>query len=107
GGLLLVYSAGAALGPIIAAPVMEALGPGSLFLFISATRATLSLVIGLRLVAGGEVLVLYRGRYAPSPRTTQSYYELEGAWTEGDGTEGDGTEEGADALKAPGATPPP
>ena len=77
GGLLLVYSAGAALGPLAAAPLMEEFGPGGLFVFISAVLGVFGAVIALRLYFAREPTRQYPGRYAPSPRTTQSVYELE------------------------------
>jgi MFS family permease len=75
--LLLIYSAGAALGPLAAAPLMDRYGPGGLFMFISAVLALLGLVIIGRMLAAGRLIRAYPGRYAPVPRTTQSIYELE------------------------------
>ena len=77
GGLLLVYSAGAALGPLAAAPLMEGFGPGGLFVFISGVLGTFGAVIVVRLFFARGLTRKYPGRYAPSPRTTQSVYELE------------------------------
>ena len=77
GGLLLVYSAGAALGPLAAAPLMEGYGPGGLFVFISGVLAVFALAIAIRLVSTRRLARAFPGRYAPSPRTTQSVYELE------------------------------
>ncbi|MBY8975425.1 MFS transporter [Rhodobacteraceae bacterium NNCM2] len=77
GGLLLVYSIGAAIGPLISAWWMDSFGPGGLFVFISVVLAIFSLIIGWRVVRVRRRVLLYRGRYAPYPRTTQSVYELE------------------------------
>ncbi len=77
GGLLLIYSSGAALGPLAAAPMMERYGPGGLFMFISAVLALFGTVIVYRLLAARRLTRAYPGRYAPVPKTTQSIYELE------------------------------
>jgi MFS family permease len=77
GGLLLIYSSGAALGPLAAAPMMERYGPGGLFMFISAVLALFGIVIIYRLLAARRLTRAYPGRYAPVPKTTQSIYEME------------------------------
>lgn len=77
GGLLLVYSTGAALGPLAAAPMMDAYGPGGLFVFVSAVLGVFGVAILYRLASARRLARAYPGRYAPSPRTTQSIYELE------------------------------
>jgi MFS family permease len=77
GGLLLIYSSGAALGPLAAAPMMERYGPGGLFMFISAVLALFGIVIVYRLLAARRLTRAYPGRYAPVPKTTQSIYEME------------------------------
>lgn len=77
GGLLLLYSIGATLGPLIAAPMMESYGPGALFVFISATLALFGTIIVVRLTLVRRPVRAFPVRYRPSPRTTQSIYELE------------------------------
>ena len=77
GGLLLIYSAGAALGPLAAAPLMDRYGPGGLFMFISAALALFAMVIALRMLAARRLVRAYPVRYAPVPKTTQSVYEME------------------------------
>jgi len=79
GGLLLIYAAGAALGPMLAAPLMERAGPGGLFVFVSGVLGLFALLIGYRLVSAGRLARAYPGRYAPAPRTSQSIYEMESA----------------------------
>jgi MFS family permease len=79
GGLLLVYSAGATLGPLAAAPMMERHGAGGLFVFISAGLGLFGVVIAYRLISVRRQSYAYPGRYAPVPRTTQSIHELESA----------------------------
>lgn len=83
GGLLLVYSLGATIGPLVAAPAMDAFGPGGLFVFISLILAAFGAAIALRLVLAGERIRAFPGRYRPQPRTTQSIYELEEEGTHG------------------------
>lgn len=80
GGLLLTYSAGAALGPLAAAPIMDHTGPGGLFVFVAAVLGLLGVVIAARLAMTGHLRRAHPGRYVPAPRTTQSIYEMEEAW---------------------------
>jgi len=77
GGLLLIYSIGAVIGPLAAAPLMERYGPGGLFMFISAVLAVFGIVIIYRILAVRHLTRAYPGQYAPVPKTTQSIYELE------------------------------
>lgn len=77
GGLLLIYSAGAAIGPLAAAWMMDAGGPGGLFVFISAVLGAFGVVIAIRLSAAWGRRIAHRSPYRPAPRTTQSVYELE------------------------------
>ena len=77
GGLLLIYSVGAAIGPFIAAPVMEIAGAGGLFVFISAALALFALFIAYRLVFGPTRTQPERSPFAPLVKTSQSVFELE------------------------------
>ncbi len=77
-GLLLIYSSGAALGPLAAAPLMDRLGPGGLFVFVSAVLGLFGLLIGYRLIAARRLIRLYPARYRTAMKTTQSIYEIEG-----------------------------
>jgi MFS family permease len=77
GGLLLIYSAGAAIGPLAAAPMMERYGPGGLFMFISALLALFGTVTICRMLVVRRLTRAYPGHYTPVPRTTQSIYEME------------------------------
>ena len=91
-GLILVYAGGAVLGPLIVGPLMDALGPDQLFLFIG-------LLLGLL-----APYFLYRSRqrpvaeedervdFYPVTRTTPSLYSLE----EDDPEGGYGADEGED-----------
>jgi MFS family permease len=77
GGLLLIYSAGAALGPLAAAPLMDRYGPGGLFMFISAVLALFGIVVIVRILAVRRLTRAYPDRYALVTKTTQSIYEME------------------------------
>ncbi len=76
-GLLLVYAAGAVVGPALAGPLMQAFGIGSLFLFMAALLGALALYClyraGLRPVAAAATRVVF----VPVPKTTPSVYALE------------------------------
>ncbi len=77
GGLLLIYAAGAALGPLAAAPLMDLTGPGGVFFFISAVLAAFACVIAWRLRVAWRRDRAYRSAYSWQPRTTQQAYEIE------------------------------
>ena len=77
GGLLLIYAAGAALGPLAAAPLMDRYGPGGLFMFISAVLGLFGIVIICRMLAVQRLTRAYPDRYALVTKTTQSIYEME------------------------------
>ena len=70
GRLVLLYSLGAALGPLLAAGAMTAFGTGGLFLFI-ALCAGLAMTVGLwRQRASEPVPVRYQQDFQVLPRTT-------------------------------------
>jgi MFS family permease len=77
GGLLLIYSAGAALGPLAAAPLMDHYGPGGLFMFLSAALALFAIVVVFRIIAVRRRIRAFPDRYALVTKTTQSIYEME------------------------------
>ena len=76
-GLLLVYAIGAALGPIVAAPLMERGDVGSLFLFIAAALGLLLLYVLYRLSRRRVPAPEDRVEFYPVPKTTPSLYTLE------------------------------
>ncbi|MEM6678090.1 MAG: MFS transporter [Pseudomonadota bacterium] len=76
GGLLLIYSSGAAAGPLVAAAWMEESGAPALFYLISILLALFSLVILYRLAAA-RLVRRYDGQFSLAPRTTQAAYEIE------------------------------
>ncbi len=77
GSLLLIYSTGAAIGPLIAAPIMDGAGSGGLFIFISAVLALFAAFILHRLLWGPAVERALPSPFVPIPKTSQSVYELE------------------------------
>ncbi len=77
GGLLLIYSIGAAIGPTIAAQLIEYSNESGLFVFISAVLAIFATYIVYRLAFGPAYDRLERSPFAPLPKTSQSVFELE------------------------------
>jgi len=76
-GLLLIYSIGAAIGPTIAAQLIEYSDESGLFVFISAILAVFALFIVYRLAFGPVYDRLQRSPFTPLPKTSQSVFELE------------------------------
>ncbi len=76
-GLLLVYSGGAVLGPIVAAPLMQGRGDGALFLLIAALLGGLAVYNLLQLVGGRQPKAVERVDFVPVPKSTQAFYALE------------------------------
>lgn len=77
GGLLLIYSIGAAIGPTVAAQLIEYSDESGLFVFISAILALFAVFILYRLIFGPAYDRLQRSPFAPLPKTSQSVFELE------------------------------
>lgn len=77
GGLLLIYSIGAAIGPTVAAQLIEYSDESGLFVFISAILAVFVIFILYRLIFGPAYDRLERSPFAPLPKTSQSVFELE------------------------------
>ena len=70
GGLVLAYSAGATVGPLIASAVMSVLGAAGLFVFVTGA-AVLVLAFGLwRTLARAPVPTERQGPFQSLPRTT-------------------------------------
>jgi hypothetical protein len=76
-GLLLVFAGGAMLGPMIVGPLMEALGPGQLFLFIGLLLGALAPYFLYRSRQRPVVDEEERVEFVPLLRTTPSLYTLE------------------------------
>ncbi len=76
-GLLLVYAAGAVLGPLGAGPIMDHFGPGGLFLAMAAVLGLLALVVAFRATRRRLIEARERVLFVPVPKTTPSVYNLE------------------------------
>jgi MFS family permease len=76
GGLLLIYSIGAAIGPLTAAQALEYFGPGGLFIHNSAILAVFAVIIILRMLSHLNRRVSPY-RYSLTTKTTQTIYELD------------------------------
>jgi MFS family permease len=77
GGLLLIYSTGAVLGPILAGATMERLGAGALFVVIAILLGLLALYAGYRATRRQVAAVIDRVKFWPVPKSTPTVYELE------------------------------
>ncbi|MEM7171251.1 MAG: MFS transporter [Pseudomonadota bacterium] len=75
--LLLVYGAGAVIGPVAAAPLMEHLGLGLLFIFVSGLLGLLALYSAYRALRRPVADDPDRVEFVPVPRTSPSVYSLE------------------------------
>jgi MFS family permease len=75
--LLLVYAVGAILGPLAVAPLMDAFGLGSLFLFMAAVLGALALFALIRMTMRPIAAEEDRVEFVPMPKTTPSVYSLE------------------------------
>ncbi|HEX9770015.1 MAG TPA: MFS transporter [Kiloniellales bacterium] len=76
-GLLLLYAIGAIAGPSVAAPMMQAYGVGSLFLFIAVILGLLLAYILYRLGRRPIAAPEERVEFYPVPKTSPSVYSLE------------------------------
>ncbi|WP_424139797.1 MFS transporter [Roseomonas chloroacetimidivorans] len=77
GGLVLAYSAGATVGPLIASAVMSALGAAGLFVFVTGA-AVVALAFGLwRMLARAPVPTERQGPFQSLPRTTPTAAPLD------------------------------
>lgn len=75
GRVLLLYGAGAALGPILAGSLMTRLGPASLFVFSAAALGVLGLFVVWRL-RQRDSAVEHPGQFLPMLRTSGAALEL-------------------------------
>jgi MFS family permease len=88
GGLLLAYSAGAVVGPLAAAQIMQAAGVAGPFYFIAAAALGLGLFGVWRATRRPSVPVEEQGPWVALPRTTPMVYELD-PWAEPGQPEGE------------------
>jgi len=77
GGLLLLYAAGAVVGPAIAGQLMGSLGPASLLLFVALVLVLLALFVLWRLLVGRTAPATTHHDYRPVSRTTQESFLLD------------------------------
>lgn len=77
GGLLLIFSIGATIGPLAAALFMENDHPSGLFIFIAMVLGTLGLFVTYRLIFSSRGTEGERVDFVPVPKTSQSVYSLE------------------------------
>ena len=70
GRLLMVYSIGATIGPLLAATLMSIYGPGSFFLFESTVAIFYALFVLVRVVRRPGVAADQREKYVPLPDVT-------------------------------------
>ncbi len=75
--LLLVFAAGAVIGPLAIAPVMESFGIGGLFLAMAVVLGLLAFVIVIRMAVRPMAATETRVEFMPVPKTTPSVYTLE------------------------------
>jgi MFS family permease len=76
-GLLLVYAAGAVIGPLAIGPAMERFGPGGLFLAMAAILGLFALFLLARMFMRPIAAAAQRVEFVPVPKTTPSVYTLE------------------------------
>ncbi len=76
GGLLLLYSLGAALGPLAASLLMAEGNAGGLFVFIAALLLLLALFAAYRLKTGQDARQGERVDFVPVPKTSASVYTI-------------------------------
>lgn len=76
-GLLLLYGAGAIIGPVIATIAMGATGPAALFFYVAAVYAGLSAFGLLRLFLRSAAPRTEREEYVSVPRTSPTVFEID------------------------------
>ncbi len=76
-GLLLIYAAGAVIGPLALGPVMQSYGAGSLFVAMAGVLGALALFILARMLFRPLAAAMARAEFVPVPKTTPSVYSLE------------------------------
>lgn len=76
-GLLLVFSVGAILGPMIASQIMNMVGPGGLFLHSALAHGAIALIMLLRARQRPVLPVERREPFVPVPKTTPAVFDLD------------------------------
>lgn len=77
GGLLLVYSIGAMVGPVIASSLMELLGTNMLFIYTSVTHASVAALIYWRVRTSEAVAIGEKDTFVAVPETLPAINELD------------------------------
>ena len=76
GGLMMSYGIGAAIGPTIAAPLMDLIGPGGLFAYIGGISVLLLIFIVFRITQRAPMPVADQSDYQAMQRTSAVVYEF-------------------------------
>lgn len=76
-GLLLVFSIGAILGPLIASLLMSVLGTHALFLHSAAAHTAIAAVMILRARQRPKLPLQRKERFVPVPKTTPAVFDLD------------------------------
>lgn len=75
-GLLLIYTFGAVIGPLVASQMLQMIGPGALFAWTAGVHAVLMAYAAWRMTRRAPVIEEYREPFAPTPRTSTVAVEL-------------------------------
>ncbi len=103
-GLLLVFSMGAVIGPLIAAFMMRELGHGALFLYSAMAHLGIALIMILRTQQRPKLPIERNEPFVSVPKTTPAVFDLDPRG-ERQG-ESDGEDEAAASLAGSGARHP-
>lgn len=76
-GLLLIFGVGAIVGPLIASALMEAMGPGYLFLFTGSAHGAMGLWTFWRIKRRDAVSPENRASYVPTVRTSPNAFAFD------------------------------
>jgi MFS family permease len=76
-GLLLVFSAGAILGPMLSSALMQALGHGGLFVHTAIAHASVALVMLVRAQVRPTLPTKHKEPFVLVPKTTPAVFELD------------------------------
>lgn len=76
-GLLLTFSIGAILGPLVASAMMQTLGHGAMFLHSAMAHGCIALVMLLRAHQRPTLPIARKEPFVPVPKTTPAVFELD------------------------------
>lgn len=105
-GLLLLYGAGAIVGPFIAPMIMQHFGPQALFFYTSGVYGAMTLFGLYRMQRSDAVKAEEREAYVSVPRTSPAVFEIDprGEHEEDEGGKGDDGENGEDSVSENAST---